>query len=202
MQTVKTTHMLRRDLATGPEKETGQRRTKKVNNILHPAAGLEEDGMGGCTECYLCGAVVLSSDCSGDGSWILQGCVELVWKKCVCLTQTQIATAWSSSTQEYFFASRGYDIWYPVCCVCAVLARFLAHGGEVSSHVSVSVVGQPRQLLRGGAARHTTQLLLQNVRTLGSARDSHLHTKKQSEQQKGSLKTRDKTESPPWNSIL
>lgn len=46
---------------------------------------------------------------------------------------------------------------------------FLADGGEVGSHVSVSAVGQLRQLLPGGAARHQPQLLLQDVCALGRA---------------------------------
>lgn len=63
-----------------------------------------------------------------------------------------------------------------------LLACFLANSRDVGSYVSVSGVGQLRQLLRGGAARHETQLLLQNVCALGSTRNSHL------EQQKVSLK--------------
>lgn len=63
-----------------------------------------------------------------------------------------------------------------------LLACFLANSRDVSSYVSVSGVGQLRQLLRGGAARYRTQLLLQNVCTLGSTRNSHL------EQQKVSFK--------------
>lgn len=46
---------------------------------------------------------------------------------------------------------------------------FLANGGEVGSHVSVSGVGQLRQLLPGGAARRRPELLLQNVGALRCA---------------------------------
>lgn len=46
---------------------------------------------------------------------------------------------------------------------------FLADGGEVGSHVSVSGVGQLRQLLPAGAARHQPQLLPQNVGALRRA---------------------------------
>lgn len=54
------------------------------------------------------------------------------------------------------------------------LACFLAYCRDVSSNVSMSGVGQLRQLVCGGAARHRAQLLLQNVCTLGGSGDSHL----------------------------
>lgn len=62
----------------------------------------------------------------------------------------------------------------PLAVLSRPLACFLAHGGQIGSDVSVSVVGNPRQLVGGGAARHRTQLLLQDVGALGGTRNPHL----------------------------
>lgn len=73
----------------------------------------------------------------------------------------------------------------PICLKSGLILRtrtrrlldftcFLANGGEVGSHVSVSGVGQLRQLLPGGAARHRPELLLQNVCTLRGAGNPNL----------------------------
>lgn len=55
-----------------------------------------------------------------------------------------------------------------------LLACFFANSCKVSSYVTVSSIGQLPQLLRGGTTWYKTQLLLQNICTLGSTRNSHL----------------------------
>lgn len=61
-----------------------------------------------------------------------------------------------------------YTVW------STLLACFLANGGEVGSHISVSGVGQLRKFFPGGAAWHKPELLLQDVCTLSCAGNTNL----------------------------